>query len=477
MVIDDRPAPFRSDANRRSAPLGGLPPHDIGAEEAVLAALLLDQDAHARVLPIVDAADFFREQNRWCYEAAQAVGERSEDITVTTVAHELERRGHLDAAGGEAYLVELASKYFTAVGAEAHARIVARDALYRRLIDAAGEIARVAYQGGPDASAVLSSAESLLLGLRSAESGGDFKRLRGLLEDFLEDPGDSPDAQHSMAVRTGFMDLDTVLGGFKRGDLLILAARTGVGKSSLLLNFARNAAIGSHGTVAFFALEMSGEQLAMRLLSHEADVDSTRLRLGMHREDEEARIMHAIGLLGEANIFIDDSAMLSVPEIRAKLRRLQAEHGLDLVIVDYLQLLHGAGRLDTRANEISGISRGLKELARELRVPVIAAAQLSRAVETRTPHIPMLSDLRESGSIEQDADVVMFIYREDVYLTPQEWQEQHPDAPGGQHPTGLAQIIIAKHRNGPTDTVTVRFRDRTASFMDLVLREPRGDFA
>jgi replicative DNA helicase len=193
--------------------------------------------------------------------------------------------------------------------------------------------------------------------------------------------------------------------------------------------------------------------------------------LGMHSETEEARIMHAIGTLAEANIFIDDSAMLSVPEIRAKCRRLQTEVGLDLVIVDYLQLLHGS-RTDTRANEVGAISRALKELARELSVPVIAAAQLSRAVETRTPHIPMLSDLRESGSIEQDADVVMFIYREDIYTSPDEWQQQHPDTPGGQHPAGLAQIIVAKHRNGPTDTITVRFRNSTASFQDLVLREP-----
>ena len=442
----------------------------------MLAALLLDDEAYARILPVVQPEDFFREQNRWCFEAMLAVAERSEALTITTIAHELLEAGHLDAAGGEAYLAELAGKYFTAVGVEAHARIVARDALYRRLIEASGQIARIAYEGGRDAAPVLAEAEALLLGLRSADSAGDFKRLRSLLEAFLED-ADGEDSLHGTAVRTGFMDLDTVLGGFKRGDLLILAARTGVGKSALLLNFARNAAVGEHGTVAFFALEMSGEQLATRLLSAEANVDSTRLRLGMHREDEEARIMQAIGVLGEAKIFIDDSAVLTVPEIRAKARRLQSEHGLDLVIVDYLQLLHGAGRLDTRANEISGITRSLKELARELRVPVVAAAQLSRAVETRHPHIPMLSDLRESGSIEQDADVVMFIYREDVYLSPQEWQEQHPDEPGNQHPSGLAQIIVAKHRNGPTDTVSVRFRDRTASFQDLVLREPRGERA
>ena len=477
-MVTNRPPTFRPDVLRPEARAAssGLPPHDVAAEEAVIAALLLDDDAYARVLPIVDAADFFREQHQWAYTACLALAERGEPITIPTLAHELDRRGQLDGAGGELALVEIAGRHFTAVGVEAHARIVARDALYRRLIQAAGQIAALAYEGGPDVARVLGVAEGLLLGIRSAESAGDFKRLRDLLDQFLEDPGESQDGMLVQAVRTGFMDLDALLGGFKRGDLVVVAARTGVGKSSLLLNFARNVAVGQRGTVAFFALEMSGEQLAMRLLSSEADVDSTRLRLGMHTEAEEARIMHAIGALAEANVFIDDSAVLTVPEVRAKARRLQSEYGLDLVIVDYLQLLHGAGRSDTRANEIGAITRALKELARELSVPVIAAAQLSRAVESRTPHIPMLSDLRESGSIEQDADVVMFIYREDVYLTPEEWQEQHPDAPGGQHPSGLAQIIVAKHRNGPTDTVTVRFRNRTASFQDLVLREPLPAF-
>ena len=269
------------------------------------------------------------------------------------------------------------------------------------------------------------------------------------------------------------MDLDALLGGFKRGDLVVLAARTGVGKSSLLLNFARNAAAGQRGTVAFFALEMSADQLAMRLLSAESGVDATRLRLGMHTEPEEARIMHAIGALGEARLYIDDSAVLSVPEVRAKCRRLQADAGLDLVIVDYLQLLHAASPGgENRASELGRMTRALKELARELGAPVVAAAQLSRAVESRTPHIPMLSDLRESGSIEQDADVVIFVYREDVYRTPEQWQDEHPGEAGGGHPTGLAQLIVAKHRNGPTGTVSVRFLDRTASFQDLVLREP-----
>ena len=468
MVMTGRPAPLRPEPR----PVTGLPPHDISAEEAVIAALLLDEDAFAHVIAILDPEDFFREQHQWCYEACAALTERNEPITIPTLAHELDRAGHLDALGGEPALVEIAGRHFTAQGVEANARIVARDSMYRRLIQAAGQMTALAYQGGPDASRVLSAAEELLLGIRSAEAAGDFKKLRDLLDQFMEEPGEDPEAGLSF-VRSGFMDLDQQLnGGFPRGALCVLAARTGVGKSSLLLNFARNASIGHHGTVAFFALEMSADSLARRLLSAEADVEGARLVLGTHSDSEEARIMNAIGTLAEANIYIDDSATLSVAEIRAKCRRLRAEAGLDLVIVDYLQLLHGGARADTRANEVAAISRALKELAREFDVPVIAAAQLSRAVETRNPHIPMLSDLRESGSIEQDADIVMFIYREDMYASPDEWQQDHPDLPGGQHPAGLAQIIIAKHRNGPTGAITVRFRNSTASFQDLVLREP-----
>ncbi len=468
MVTEGRPAQIRPEQHSPT----GLPPHDVTAEEAIIAALMLDEHAHARVLALVEPADFYDVNTRACYEAALALVDRGESVTAPTLAHELDRQGLLDTVGGEPYLVEIVGRHFTAVGVESHARIVQRDALYRRLIQAAQEIVQLAYRGGPKIEAVLTRAEELLLGIRSAEAAGDFHRLRDLLDQFLEDPGEAAEGILERGVRSGFMDLDAVLGGFKRGDLLIVAARTGVGKTALLLNFARNAAVGEHGTVAFFSLEMSGDQLAMRLLAAESDVDSTRLRLGMHREDEEARIMRGIGVLGEAQIYIDDSALLSVPAIKSKCRRLQTDVGLDLVIVDYLQLLQNAGRADTRTNEISAITRALKELARELKVPVMAAAQLSRAVESRTPHIPMLSDLRESGAIEQDADVVMFIYREDVYATTEQWQDQNPDVPGGQHPRGLAQIIVAKHRNGPTDTVTVRFHDRTASFRDLVLREP-----
>jgi replicative DNA helicase len=448
-----------------------LPPHDISAEQAIIAALFLDEESYIKIISIIESSDFFDEKNKWIFESIIAVATRNEKITIPAVSHELERLGKIDAVGGERTLVDISNKFFTAIGIETHARIVARDSVYRKIIQVSSEIAQRAYEGGPDAKEVLTYAEGLLLSIKSSDFTGDFTVIKSLLNKFLEDMDSDSEGELYDSVRTGFMDLDQLCGGFKRGDLIILAARTGVGKSALLLNFARNAGIGQGATVAIFSLEMSGEQLATRLLSAEANVGASKLKFGLHSETEEARIMHSIGTLGESLIFIDDSPMLGVPEIRAKLKRLQSDHGLDLVIVDYLQLLHGTKRTESRTSEISEITRSLKELARELNIPVIAAAQLSRAVEQRTPHIPMLSDLRESGSIEQDADLVLFIYREDVYTKFKDWQEKNIEKPDDQFPSNLAQLILAKHRNGPTGNVTVRFNAETATFHDLILRE------
>jgi replicative DNA helicase len=282
----------------------------------------------------------------------------------------------------------------------------------------------------------------MLMALRSGEALRDFVHIRSVLESYLE-PADANDSAPSV-IRTGYIDLDTLLGGLKRSDLVIVAARPSMGKSALGLNFARNAAVGQHARVAIFTLEMSSEQLAQRMLASESNVDSTRLRLGEHTEAEERRIMHAIGVLSECEIYIDDTPVLSIAETRSKLRRLSAERGLDLVIVDYLQLMHsGIGSGENRVQEISFISRSLKEIARELSVPVVALSQLSRAVETRQPHIPMLSDLRESGSIEQDADVVAFIYREDAYIRREEWQEANPSSPGRAYPQALLNSVFS----------------------------------
>ena len=445
-----------------------LPPHDIEAEESVIASLLVDDEAVLKVAALLKRDDFFREKNGWIFDACMALWTRGEAINQITVAHELARREQLENVGGSGYLSQIVSDLPTTVGVDDYARIVVRDAIYRRLISAAGRIAQMAYEGGADLDAVLGRSEALLMALRSGDALRDFIHIRTLLERYLEPEDQAADAAPSI-VRTGFIDLDTLLGGMKRSDLLIIAARPSIGKSAFGMNIARNAAVAQRAHVAVFSLEMSAEQLAQRMLSSESGVDSTRLRLGEHTEAEERRIMHAIGVLSECDIYLDDTPVLQVAEMRAKLRRLTAEHGLDLVIVDYLQLMHsGSSFGENRVQEISYISRSLKEIARELNVPVVAMSQLSRAVEARQPHIPMLSDLRESGSIEQDADVVMFIYREDAYTKREEWQDANPASPGRAYPTGIAQIIVAKHRNGPTGTIDLRFQNRIAKFEDLL---------
>lgn len=452
--------------------LDKLPPHDIAAEESVIAACLVDTEAIFKVGPVVKPDDFFREKNGWIFDACVALWNRNEAINQITVAHEMARRDRLEQAGGVAYLSRLVADLPTVVGVEYYAQIVARDATYRRLISAAGKIAQIAYEGGPNLDETLNRAETLLMGLRTGEAMRDFKHIRTLIDKFIDEAA-NPDVESDApdVIRTGFVDLDTLLGGFKRSDLILLAARPSVGKSALAMSFARNAALGQQAKVAVFNLEMSAEQLVQRLISSEANVDSTRLRLGQHTEAEERRITHANGKLYNCDIFVDDSPMVSVGELRGKVRRLQQEHGLDLLIIDYLQLMQGSSqRSDNRVQEISFISRSLKNLARELNVPVIALSQLSRAVESRKPPIPMMSDLRESGSLEQDADVVMFIYREDYYTRQEDWQSANPDQPGGAYPQGMAQIIVAKHRNGPVGTVDMRFHQKTAKFADLYER-------
>ncbi len=455
-----------------------LPPFDAEAEEAVLASLLVDEDAIYKVQGLIRPEDFYREQNRWTYEACLALWERNESINQVTVAHELARQGRLEDAGGPAFLSRIVSELPTPIGVEHYAGIVRRDWTYRQLIGASAQISQLAYQGGADLEAVLGRAEGLILALRGGERFRDFVHIRQLLEQYLEAPGiDAIGAGLAGQVRSGFVDLDTLLGGLKRSDLIVLAARPGLGKTSLALNVARNAAVGQHGRVAVFSLEMAAAQLAQRLLAAESGIDSTRLRLGEQSEAEERRVMHAMGVLAEAEIYVDDTAVQRVMEIRAKARRLHQEQPLDLIIVDYLQLIHGsAARSDNKVAEMSEISRALKELARELDVPVLACSQLSRAPEQRVPHVPMLSDLRESGSIEQDADVVVFIYREDVYVTQEQWQKDHPDRPSDAYPEGIAQVIVAKHRNGPTGTIHLRFQKNLTRFEDLAVLSPELEY-
>ncbi len=452
-----------------------LPPHDVEAEEAVIASLLVDPEAIFKVAPRLEADAFFREKNAWVYLACRALWDRSESINQITVAHELARRNQLEAVGGVSYLSQLVTELPTSVGVEHYAGIIQRDATYRRLISAAAQIAQIAYEGGPAIGEVLARAETLVSAVRQGENLRDFVHIRELLTGYLESAaaGTGAVASQVRAVTSGFMDLDTLLAtGLKRGDLVIVAARPSLGKTSLVLNFAKNSAERQNATVAFFSIEMAAEQLVQRVLAMESGVDSTRLAFGQHSDREERKISQALGALSEMPIYFDDSAMLTVAEMRAKARRLQLERGLDLVVVDYLQLMHSGTRNENRVQEVSYVSRSLKQLARDLDVPVVACSQLSRAAETRSNNVPQLSDLRESGSIEQDADVVMFIYREDKYVSREDWQRQHPDRPSEGYPAGITQIVLAKHRNGPTGTIHLRFRERIARFEDLLVREP-----
>ncbi len=437
-----------------------LPPHNLEAEQSVLGSLLIDRDAIIRVASYVRAEDFYIAANATIYQAILDLYNRREPTDFLTLSDELERRGTIDEVGGIGYLSSLLNVVPTAVHVEYYGRIVERTSTLRRLIDAGTQIVGIGFQERLEAEDALDSAEQALFSVSQRRQTKDFQSISDVLDRFFDQLDYLQQNRGDVVgVPTGFSDLDKLTGGLQRSDLIILAARPSVGKSAFALGMAYGAAVQHKKKVGIFTLEMSAEQLVQRLLSTETGVDSHRLRLGNIDDSEWDRISRAFGRLAEAEIFIDDSANASIMDVRSKARRLQAEHGVDLIIIDYLQLMSGR-RTDNRVQEISEISRGLKGIARELNVPVVALSQLSRAVETRADHRPMLSDLRESGSIEQDADIVMFIYREDRYDENSERK-------------GIAEIIVAKHRNGPVDSVHLRFFERTARYADLELyREP-----
>jgi len=441
-----------------------LPPHDLDAEEAIIGSLLIDGTAIYKIATLLSKSDFHHERNQWLYEACLGLYERNSAINQITVAQELSRRDRLEAVGGAALLSHLISVSPSPLDIEHYAQIVYRLSIMRGLIGAADQIARVGYEAGPDVDTSLSRAEDILFRLRHGHGERDFVHIRQVLDKYFEvqPPEEEGGVREPIPyVLSNFVGLDEFLGGFQRSDLVIIAGRPSMGKTSLGLSIARNVAVEQKACVALFSLEMARDSIVMRLLASESGVNSRRVRLGLHTEDEERRIMEATGVLSESAIFMDDSPQLRVVEMRSKARRLHFERGLDLIIVDYLQLMQGEGRGENRVQEISYISRSLKALARELNVPVIAVSQLSRAVEWRASHIPQLADLRESGSIEQDADVVMFVYRDEYYHTEEEWQLQHPDR---EYPREEADIIVGKNRNGPTGQIKLRFRRNLATF-------------
>jgi replicative DNA helicase len=449
-----------------------LPPHDTDAEEAVIGSLLIDGTSIYKIADFLLVPDFYYERNQWIYDACMALFQRDEAINQITVAQELSRKERLDSCGGAAHLSYLISICPTSLDVEHYARIVYRLSVMRQLVSAGDHIASIGQEAGPDVEDSLARAEGLLFKMRRRQGAGELTHIRQVLDKYFEVPtlAAGERSQVMPFILSSFAGMDELLGGFHRSDLVIVGGRTSMGKTSFALNVARNAAVDHRACVALFSLEMGRDSLVMRLLSSESGVNSKRIRLGEHDEDEERRIMDATGVLSEAPIYIDDTAMMRVAEVRSKTLRLNAERGIDLVIVDYLQLMTGEKRYENRVQEVSDITRSLKSLARELNAPVIAVSQLSRAPEGRTSHEPQLADLRESGSIEQDADVVILVYRDEYYYKSEEdWQSQHPDR---EFPHEEADIIIAKHRNGPTGRIKLRFRHTLAKFENLGTGEP-----
>lgn len=433
-----------------------LLPQNIEAECGVLGSIIIDPEAIVQVSDFLQAEDFYRDAHRTLYEVILHLYQGGEPADFITICDELERRNQLEHVGGASYITSLINQVPTSGNVEYYGHIVERTSTLRRLIHAAGQIAAVAYEEG-DADVALDKAEKLIFNISQRHSRSDFSSMEEILADYMQKLEQLNARRGSIVgVPTGFTDLDRMTGGLQRSDLIILAARPGVGKTSFALSLAHNAAVKFHHAVAIFSLEMSKEQLAQRLISMDAGIDQSRLRTGWIEEDEWINIVNAGDKLSEANIWIDDTAGISTMEMHSKARRLQAEHGIDLLIVDYLQLMQAntGKRNDNRVQEVGEISRSLKGLARELNIPVLALSQLSRSVESRQSKVPQLSDLRESGSLEQDSDIVMFIYRDDVYNSESERKN-------------IADVIVAKHRNGPVGDVSLFFQASQTRFRDL----------
>jgi len=433
-----------------------VPPHSVEAEQSVLGGLLLDEHAWDRVADLLQKADFYRHDHQLIFDAVGQLVDQNRPPDIVTVSEILERQGALEEAGGTAYLATLANNTPTTANITHYAQAVRERAVLRGLIEAAGEISENAFHPGEHSVAqILDSAEQRIFNIadQSNQRRGGFAPLRELLRENVERLDELFQRDDPITgVPTGFGDLDDKTSGLQASDLIIIAGRPSMGKTSFVLNMAENICVAKHSPVAVFSLEMPREQLTMRLLASRARIDAHKMRNGNLHDDDWPKLTKAVGELSEAPLFIDDTPGLGPIEMRARCRRLKREHGLGLVVVDYLQLMQGSSTAENRATEISEISRSLKALARELDVPVIALSQLNRSLEQRQDKRPMMSDLRESGAIEQDADVIMFIYRDEVY---------NPDNP---ETTGVAELIIGKQRNGPTGKVRLTFLSEYTRF-------------
>ncbi|HQE24585.1 MAG TPA: replicative DNA helicase [Candidatus Atribacteria bacterium] len=432
-----------------------VPPHDLEAEQAALGSMLLDKEALLRVLDILQPEDFYRNSHRIIFESIIELFEEDQACDIVTLVAKLRQKNQLEAVGGIDYLTQLVNIVPTAANAEYYAHIVEEKSIFRSVINLCTRIIKESYDSDLDAKELLDRAQNWILQLSQKKIRYDFVPLKAIINEAFDRIEELYHRdEHVTGVPSGFVDLDLITAGFQPSDFVVVAARPGMGKTSLCLNIAQYVGTKKNIPVAIFSLEMSKDQVAQRMLCSEARIDAAKVRKGFIAEKEWPELARAAGRLAEASIFIDDTPSISVLELRAKARRLKAEKDLGLVIVDYLQLMRGYGRPENRQQEISEISRSLKAMARELNVPVIAVSQLSRAVEQRTPKRPQLSDLRESGAIEQDADLVLLIYREEYY---------NPNTPK----KGIAEIIIAKQRNGPIGTVELVFQRDYARFENL----------
>ncbi|HVI69174.1 MAG TPA: replicative DNA helicase [Magnetospirillaceae bacterium] len=434
-----------------------LPPQNLDAEKSILGAILIDENVLTRVSDKLASDDFYDRRHELIYAAVIRLYEKHSPVDLLTLSDELKKKDELEESGGSDYLGELTNQVPTAAHAESYADIISQNAMRRRLISASGTIAELAFDEAKNSGELLESAEQQLFAVSDKALRQDLASLEQILEESFDRMEElHRDKSKIRGVSTGYRDMDNLLAGFQRSDLVILAARPAMGKSTFALNLAHNVAVGSKQAVLVFSLEMSKEQLVDRMLADEAGVDAWNIRTGNLSDEDFEKLSHAMGVMAEAPIFIDDTPGVSVLEMRTKARRAAHERPLGLIVVDYLQLMSGSGKSygDNRVQEISEISRGLKLIARELNVPVLALSQLSRSVESRNPPHPQLSDLRESGSIEQDADIVMFLYREDYYNP--ETERQH-----------VTDVMVKKHRNGPTGNVELYFHPERLRFLSL----------
>jgi replicative DNA helicase len=439
------------------------PPWSEDAEQAVLSAMLIDQDAILRAMEHVDDTMFYREGHRRIYRAMVAISERGDVVDPLTLSDELQRRGELEASGGKEYIGFLVDAVPTSANVEYHAKIVREKALLRRLIEASTDIVAEAFDGRQTAGDLLDHAESRIFDISQQRGREGFTRIKELLWPTMERIEELQRGGKSITgVPSGFTDLDEITSGFQPSDFVVVAARPSMGKTAFILNVTQYAAIEHNVPVALFSLEMSKESLVQRMLTAEARVDAQKLRKGMLRDDDFPRLARAAGILAQAPIYIDDSPGITLLEMRSAARRLRADANVGLVVVDYLQLIQSASEAENRTQEISYISRSLKALAKELAVPVVALSQLSRATEQRTDKRPQLSDLRESGAIEQDADLVMFIYRQEMY--------EGPTDKDGNSLEGRAEVIVGKQRNGPTGIVNLFFHKAYTRFENYSAR-------